>query len=129
MHNAEKATDKPRTVSYSSRRLPAGEYLVAGLIGYASCAGQGDIEHQWTWLCTDPEGETVLLTEIYNVSVWSSNGPEPGSCSANNLYQVRETFLPAGEETAQLKYVCGRRLQLPFVPCLTGDEKLFAAIR
>ena len=114
--------------TYRGMKLPAGEYLVLGLVDQKSISGQGDMEYHWTWLCRNPQSEAVLVQEVYNISWWDPAGPNSSVLTGEHLYSVTETALPPDEALAyqeKLKRTCGRSLPLPFAIHLPDAEKFY----
>lgn len=102
--------------TYRGTKLPAGEYLMLGLVNHKSISGQGDMEYHWTWLCRNPQSETVLIQEVYNISWWDPAGPNPSGLTGEHLYSVTETALTPDEALAyqsELKNICQQSLSLP----------------
>ena len=89
---AEFVGEQLRKADLSKYRL-----RLIGLVEYKPMAGQGDVEHSWTYLCRNAQGEPVLITEKYDISVWSPGSIGPDGVDRDNLYMIEEEPLSPDE--------------------------------
>ena len=96
-------------------------YRLIGLVSFTPMAGQGDVEYEWVYLCKDAQGKPVLITEKYDISVYSPGSKGPDGINRDSLYELQEEILSDLEYRhyqALAKPIEAQEVHLPITLCL-----------
>ena len=106
---------------FAKTDLSSFRYRLIGLVSYTPMAGQGDVEHCWVYLCENARGEPVLITEKYDISVYSPGSKGPDGVSRDSLYMLEEEPL-SRQEFQHYRSIAtplgGEDVHLPITLCL-----------